>query len=52
MQTEDNNDVRIYVKASITDIRAILEPLIGVDLQCIQQNNVTIMSFTKPNGDF
>lgn len=52
MRTEDNNDVRVYVKASITDIRAILEPLIGADLQCVQQDNVSIMSFAKPNGDF
>lgn len=52
MRTEENNDVRVYVKASITDIRAILEPLIGADLQCVQQDNVSIMSFAKPNGDF
>ncbi len=50
--TEDNNDVLVYVKASITDIRSILEPLIGADLQCIQQNKVTIMSFVKPNSDY
>lgn len=52
MQTEDNNDVRIYVKASVTDIRAILEPLIGADLQCVQQKNVSILTFSKPNEDY
>ena len=25
--TENNNDVRIYVRASITDIRTVLEPV-------------------------
>ena len=52
MRTEENQDVRVYVKASITDIRAILEPLIGAELQCVQQDNVSILSFSKPNADF
>ncbi len=29
LQTEDMNDVTIYVKASLMDIRGVLEPLIG-----------------------
>lgn len=52
LQTEDNNDVRIYVKASIADIRSILEPLTGADLNFTQQDNRSIMSFTKPNTDY
>ncbi len=50
--TEENNDVRIYVRASITDIRAVLEPLIGTGLNFIQQNNYSIISFTKKNDEY
>ena len=52
LQTEDFKDVQVYVKASITDIRALLEPLIGADLQFIQQRSSSVLSFTKPNADF
>ncbi len=52
LETEDFNDVKIYVKASVTDIRAILEPLIGADLQFIQQKSSSVLSFTKPNADY
>ena len=30
LATENNNDVRIYVRASITDIRNIIEPIIKI----------------------
>jgi hypothetical protein len=52
LATENLHDVRIYVKASVTDIRAILEPLIGADLQFIQQISNSTLSFTKPNADY
>ncbi|GHV91269.1 hypothetical protein AGMMS50268_17720 [Spirochaetia bacterium] len=52
LETEDFKDVKIYIKASVTDIRAILEPLIGVDLQFIQQKSSSVLSFTKPNADY
>jgi len=52
LETENNHDVRVYVKASITDMRAVLEPLIGTGLDFIQQPNYSIMSLTKPNEDF
>ena len=52
LQTEFQNDVGIYVKASITDIRLILEPLVGTSLTFIQNPNVSILSFTKPNDDY
>jgi hypothetical protein len=52
LQTENFNDVKIYVKASVTDIRAILEPLIGADMQFIQQKSSSVLSFTKPNADY
>lgn len=52
IQTEDFHDVAIYVKASITDIRNILEPLIGTGLDFIQGEHNTILSFSKKQEDF
>jgi hypothetical protein len=52
LETEDYKDVKIYVKASVTDIRTLLEPLIGADLQFIQQRGSSVLSFTKPNADY
>lgn len=47
LATENNNDVRIYVRASITDIRNIIEPLIGTGIQFIQQDNYSVLSHEK-----
>ena len=52
LETEFQKDVGIYVKASITDIRQILEPLLGTALKFIQNPNISILSFTKPNEDY
>lgn len=52
LATEQNSDVRIYVKASIADIRTILEPLIGTGINFTQQDNRSILSFTKTNTDY
>ncbi len=52
LATENNNDVRIYVRASITDIRTILEPLIGTGLNFTQQDNYSIISFIKRNDEY
>jgi hypothetical protein len=52
LETESFKDIKIYVKASVTDIRAILEPLIGADMQFIQQKTSSVLSFTKPNADY
>ena len=52
IQTEDFHDVAIYVKASITDIRRILEPLMGTGLSFTQDQHSTILSFSKPHEDF
>lgn len=52
LETEFQKEVGIYVKASITDIREILEPLMGTSLKFIQNTNVSILSFTKPNEDY
>lgn len=52
LKTENLNDVRIYVKASLADIRSVLEPLIGANLEFTQLNNVTLLSFEKKNEDY
>lgn len=52
LETEFNNNVRVYVKASITDIRHIIEPLIGTGISFSQSANMSYISFTKNNGDY
>ncbi len=52
IRTEDFHDIAIYVKASITDIRRILEPLIGTNLSFTQGEHSAILSFSKPHEDF
>ena len=45
-------DVRVYVKASTVDIRAIVEPLIGHNLTVTQEKHSTVMTFVKPNDEY
>lgn len=52
LRTESCGNVAIYVKASIADIRTVLEPLIGTGLGFTQTKNVTTLSFEKENGDY
>jgi len=52
LATEEHHDIRLYVKASIADIRNIIEPLIGTGLSSIQSESATILSFRKPNTDY
>ena len=52
LETEFSKDVKIYVKASIADIRALIEPLIVTPVHFIQNPNVTILSFRKTNDDY
>lgn len=52
MKTEFQKDVRIYVKASITDIRSILEPLLSSNITFTQNPKVSIISFKKSNEDY
>ncbi|GHV04371.1 hypothetical protein FACS189485_09640 [Spirochaetia bacterium] len=52
LETEDFHDVKLYVKASITDIRKILEPLIGTSFGFIQKDTVTVLSFEKQNNEY
>lgn len=52
LQTEDFHDVRLYVKASLADIRDLLEPLIGTGISFVQEKSSTIISFEKNNSDY
>ena len=52
LETEFQNDVGIYVRASITDIRTVLEPLLGTSLMFSQSTNYSLLSFRKPNEDY
>ncbi|BES63920.1 hypothetical protein SANA_03590 [Gottschalkiaceae bacterium SANA] len=50
--TETKQDVKIFVKASISDMRNILEPLIGTSISFVQNKGVTYIRFTKKNEDY
>lgn len=52
LYTDDQKDVQIYVKASIVDIRSIIEPLLGTDLVCTQDRRSTKLSFRKSNAEY
>ena len=52
LTTDEHHDIKLYVKASITDIRNIIEPLIGTGLSSIQPKSATVLSFSKPNTDY
>jgi len=48
----DRMPISVYVKASIADIKNILDPLLGVPISFTQQNSVTTLSFTLPNDNY
>ena len=50
--TEDKKDIAIYTKASILDIKTILDPLVGKDLTVTESMHNTRLSFTKNNDDY
>lgn len=52
LYTDDLKDVAIYVKASIVDMRAIIEPLIGHHLVITETKHSTKLSFSKPNEEY
>lgn len=52
LRTDEINDVRVYVKASTVDIRAIVEPLIGSELMVTQLKSSTMLSFSLSNGNY
>jgi len=51
-QTYNDRDVLIYVRASIADIKQILEPLVGTLLQHTQRRSETTLYFEKNNEDY
>lgn len=50
--TDDQKDIKVYVKASLVDIRSIVEPLLGTDLKYSQNEKSTKISFKKPNAEY
>ena len=52
LRTDDMREVAIYVRASVVDIRAIIEPLIGIGLAVTQTAHSTKLSFVKNNEDY
>lgn len=52
LETEEFHDVKLYVKASLSDIQSVLEPLIDSGLSRIQNEHSTIISFSKTNSDY
>lgn len=52
LKTEFKHDVGIFVKASVTDIRRVLESLLGTALTFTQNANASFLSFRKPNEDY
>ena len=49
---DEGREVTVYVRASLTDIRGIVEPLLGNSLPITQTKRSTKISFTKPNQDY
>lgn len=52
LYTDDEKDVKIYIKASLVDIRQIVEPLIGTNITYTQERRSTKISFRKPNAEY
>ncbi len=48
----EGQDTILSVKASLEDIRNVIQPLIGVSLTSTSQKSKTTIQFSKPNGDF
>lgn len=53
IRTDDDRDVQVYVKASLIDIRSIIEPVLGNDRLVITSGkNATKVSFTTANTGY
>jgi len=50
--TEAGQDAKLYVKASLEDIRKIIEPIIGVNMKTSPLKAHTILSFKKDNSEY
>lgn len=49
---DEGRETSIYVKSSLTDIRGIVEPLIGHSTPITQGKRATSISFTKSNEEY
>jgi len=52
LATDEHHDIKLYVKASIADIRNIIEPLVGTGLSSTQLKSATVLFFNKSNTDY
>lgn len=52
LKTEDGQDVKVYVQASLIDIERIIRPLLGAEINYSQARNSTKLSFKKNNAEF
>lgn len=52
LYTDDMKDVQVYVKASLVDIRSIIEPLVGREMTITQSSHSTKLSFQKDNNEY
>ncbi len=52
LTTESNNNVRVYVQASITNIRDKIEPLIGSNASFTQSPNTSYLCITLSNDNY
>ena len=52
LKDDEGLEVSVYVKSSLTDIRSVIEPLLGHSLRISQNQRATSISFTKPNEDY
>ncbi len=52
LETDSLKDIKIYVKASIADIRRVLEPLLDTNISFIQNQRETILSFSMTNDTY
>lgn len=52
LKDDSGLEVSVYVQASIIDIRAIIEPLVGRELMITENRNSTKLSFVKHNEDY
>ena len=52
LKTEKDQDVQIYVQASLIDIDRIIRPLLGADISYSQERLSTKLSFRKNNAEY
>lgn len=52
LETPEFHDVKLYVKASVSDIKNLLDPLVDSNINFSQTDRSTILSFNKFNSDY